>query len=323
MKELVEENLRVNLILLLPTALGDSIMTMQAIRVYLNFLKYFRIKCVGMESFISIYQLICKEVEHISYEDLYKNPKQNITGKHLLDFRSDEEMQVLPIEVDYIFKFEFEPTRRVKIISKKTDALFFEIEEIQKLFLQIGHEFVAWKMDGELISAFIDFTFTQKRINCIKEIQNLPPTLIGYNKKRIFTLSEILIFPCGSQSQKHWPIIHWQQLIGVLSQRNIKISIFLGPNEEHYASIFEKMAPVFKNLKWEDIIKNHHSESLVVCNDCGPMHVFGTLGYPIIAIFGPTDDKVWFNYHANGFALTSENHLWPSTSVVENKIFSN
>ena len=40
MKESVEENLRVNLILLLPIALGDSIMTLQAIRVYLNFLKH-------------------------------------------------------------------------------------------------------------------------------------------------------------------------------------------------------------------------------------------------------------------------------------------
>ena len=323
MKESVEENLRVNLILLLPIALGDSIMTLQAIRVYLNFLKHFRIKCVGMESFIFIYRLVCNEIEYISYEDLYTNSKSIIIGTHLLDFRSDEEMQPLPIEVNYIFKFEFEPTRRVKIVSRKSDTLYFAIEKIQNLFAQIGHKFVAWKMDGELISAFIDFTFSKKRINCIKKIQHLPPTLIGRKEQKNLAPSEILIFPCGSQSQKHWPINYWQQLIGILSQRNIKISIFLGPKEEHYASIFEQMAPVFINLKWQDIINNHHSESLVVCNDCGPMHVFGTLGFPIVAIFGPTNDKVWFNYHENGYALTSENDLWPSTSVVANRIFNN
>jgi hypothetical protein len=321
MSILVKENLRADLILLLPTALGDSVMTLQAIRVYFNFLKSFKIRCVGTAPFTHIYSLLCNEIEYMSYEDLYMNSSKIISSTYLIDFRSDVIMQRLPIKNDYIFQFEFEPFRRIKVTTGKSTVNYFEIKNIKNLFTDVGYEFVAWKMDGELISVFIDFTISRYNKYSIRNIGHLSPTVICKTNKKGFTPFEIMIFPCGSSPEKHWPIHYWHELINKLNECNIKVNIFLGPGEGHYVPIFESKAPIFRNIKWKEIIDKMNNEFLVLCNDCGPMHVFGVLGFPLIAIFGPTDDKVWFNYDTTGYVLTSYNGMWPSTSQVMIKIF--
>ena len=35
---------------------------------------------------------------------------------------------------------------------------------------------------------------------------------------------------------------------------------------------------------------------LYLTNDCGPMHVAAACGTPTVAIFGPSDPRIWFPY---------------------------
>jgi ADP-heptose:LPS heptosyltransferase len=46
------------------------------------------------------------------------------------------------------------------------------------------------------------------------------------------------------------------------------------------------------------------------------MHVAGTMGCRLIALFGPTNEKVWFTYQGTGVALKKTENSWPSVDDV-------
>ena len=118
------------------------------------------------------------------------------------------------------------------------------------------------------------------------------------------------IAPCGGQAfgkdayVKRWP----QNKFVVLIQKLIRefsatIFIFAGTNEkEETASILNSLGKAalscyeFTNVSLNKIVALADKCSLIVANDTGPLRIGDALGKKIVAIFGPTDDKVYGPY---------------------------
>jgi ADP-heptose:LPS heptosyltransferase len=174
-------------------------------------------------------------------------------------------------------------------------------------------------MDAELITTYISIV----QNDCHEELQKPAASNIRNIPKDPKVRSHpanALIFPCGTTDAKKWPVDNWQALINELKRRGLGAEIFLGPSESSYQNIFDGKAQVHFNQPWSSIVERFDRNTLFICNDCGPMHVAGTMGCRLISLFGPTNEKVWFTYQGTGVALKKKEHSWPSVSDVLNSI---
>lgn len=109
---------------------------------------------------------------------------------------------------------------------------------------------------------------------------------------------DVCLCPGGSDPLKKWPIDHVKLLVEKLSQKGLRVKVLLGPCE---ADAADELRRVHADVIFpEDILQlglEIERSELVVANDCGPMHVAGALGKPLLAIFGPTNPVVWFCYN--------------------------
>jgi hypothetical protein len=211
------------------------------------------------------------------------------------------------------------------VAYRQSDASikYLPTTKIKDHFSEIGSEISAWKMDAELISSFISIGLELNKNNS-EELRYLDNQRLVFNylPSKISKPIEVIIFPCGTNTQKHWHIDRWIELTNHLNKLNLEVKIFLGPEEKNIQSLFNCNASIFIDSDWQFIIDHLHKNSIIICNDCGPMHVCGILCAPLIAIFGPTNEKVWFTYETNAFSIRSQKSVWPEVSEVLCKVLS-
>ena len=154
--------------------------------------------------------------------------------------------------------------------------------------------------------------------------KNLFPELVK-SKRKGRKLKTVSIAPCGSLNEKHWPIFNYVNLSKRLFHRGYEINVFLGQSEMKYMKYFRDKHIIKKiNKNLVHFKETASFSSLVISNDCGPMHIGGALKAPLIAIFGETSPKVWFPYKKrNQIAVESQilnSHkkiLWPSVEKID------
>jgi hypothetical protein len=113
----------------------------------------------------------------------------------------------------------------------------------------------------------------------------------------------ILTFHPGSGGRrKCWPIENYLDLISVLSESGGHTAcILLGPAEgdEVFRSVAEGMdkrgisADIVRGRPVSYVASLLKSSSLYVGNDSGITHLASALGVPTVALFGPTDHRLW------------------------------
>jgi len=319
MRKSLLKNSHFELVLLFPPALGDSMMTCQALRVYSNFLPKFSTLGVISREYHSVFKILFPDWTFIAYSCKLNSLNLKIKCDHLIDFRSDDfsiKYRAIPCAKN-LFWFNFEGERRVAYRQSDKSIKFLPTIKIKDHFSEIGTEVSAWKMDAELISSFISICLQPSKINS-KELQYLDNQrlLFNYLHSQISKPIEAIIFPCGTNPQKHWHIDRWISLINHLIELNLEVKIFLGPEEKNTKNFSNCGASIFISSDWKVIIDHLHKNSIIICNDCGPMHVCGILCAPLIAIFGPTNEKVWFTYEKNALSIRGEKSLWPEVSEV-------
>ncbi len=146
--------------------------------------------------------------------------------------------------------------------------------------------------------------------------------------------SSITLVPGGSLDEKRWPDGFYVELAHRLSKQGRRTSVLAGPCEQHVAALaWPKSTSVIRSADTLGMARCLQQSALVVANDCGPMHVAGALGRPLVAVFGPTNPKVWFTYDLAGqayiqrpgyetFRATNRWDLmeWPSVDEVQDTI---
>ncbi len=295
-------------------------MSVQAVNVYWRFLSELRVLGVVSDAYLSVFQHLFPGWTFKKYSET-GNP---VTGSELsasaiIDFRSDKSSEILLKEItaDYKFYFDFSGERKIVNLNAEGKVQYFATVKIKDHAHEIGTETLAWKMDAELIATYAGIALNKRK----QELNSKATSNFRFIPKDAkdggrLANGEVLIFPCGSNDAKKWPVENWQALIDDLKKRGFGAKIFLGPSESSYQKLFDEKAEVFINQPWSSIIQSLEQNSLVICNDCGPMHVAGTIGCWLIALFGPTNEKVWFTYQGTGVALKKGEDTWPSVNDV-------
>lgn len=92
------------------------------------------------------------------------------------------------------------------------------------------------------------------------------------------------IHPFSGSPKKNWPIERFQELAALL-QPELAVEWCAGPEEElHGAHRFQDLAEVGKWLS---------RAAVYIGNDSGISHMAAACGVPVVAMFGPTDPRVW------------------------------
>ena len=109
---------------------------------------------------------------------------------------------------------------------------------------------------------------------------------------------DILLIPCGTNVLKRWPEEHWIELISLFSKINYKIGVIIGYAEKDSLPkmSIQKNIKIYSEISPRRIAALCKNSSMVIANDCGPMHIAAASGANLIAIFGPTNPHCWFAY---------------------------
>jgi ADP-heptose:LPS heptosyltransferase len=94
---------------------------------------------------------------------------------------------------------------------------------------------------------------------------------------------------------KEWEVSKWQKLINKIHSEYDVVIIQFGTNKGDGSSEYDYLTGVKSlagRLKGEEIVALIASCDLIVSIDSGPVHVAGTVGTPVIGLFGPLDPSL-------------------------------
>jgi heptosyltransferase III len=94
---------------------------------------------------------------------------------------------------------------------------------------------------------------------------------------------QVIIHPGSGSALKCWP--HFSALIESLTDA----AVLLGPCEAG----FKTTKPCLRGLTLGEVVENLRRCRFFVGNDSGITHLAGYLGIPTLALFGPTDFRIW------------------------------
>jgi ADP-heptose:LPS heptosyltransferase len=130
---------------------------------------------------------------------------------------------------------------------------------------------------------------------------------MGFWRRKGLTTEErsrvIILHPGSGSRKKVWPLDRFLDLVQYLQRRlHLKTAIVLGPAEgSEIHKTFEEMewemgvsAPILvTGLSLLQLASVIEGARLFIGNDSGISHMAAALGIPTMAIFGPTDPRVW------------------------------
>ncbi|MCP4482001.1 MAG: lipopolysaccharide heptosyltransferase II [bacterium] len=119
--------------------------------------------------------------------------------------------------------------------------------------------------------------------------------------KRSWSNEKIIGIHTGSKwFTKKWPINNFKQLLKELVDKGYKLIIF-GDEDDWEISQFvthelesDNILNLVAKTDIKQLISYFRKIAVYVTNDSGPMHIAAALGFPIVAIFGPTVRELGF-----------------------------
>ncbi len=288
----------------MPKILGDAMMSVQALHCYPEFSSD-NLLVITDSIYQNLFALIFKSHTVKSYSEI----SETLTTKKIIDFRADLVSKLTKINFNYQSQYSFDFGEQLSIYiledSNKYAISFSEINEnFDQEDLRNQH---AWFMDTVLVSTAlkVPLRYPHQALKSYPENQGI---------------KNIVCFPCGSNNLKHYPLENWLLIIKQLINNGFNVTIFLGNTEKQYTDQFSEVAPTFLNMPLESVVTNYFSEdTLVIANDCGPLHVAAWFGLKVVGIFGPTNEKIWFPYQY-GQAIRGIHSEWPTIDEVSNVI---
>ncbi len=130
------------------------------------------------------------------------------------------------------------------------------------------------------------------------------PQVIGF--KGILGISAV-----ASSPLKRWPVDRLAQVAERLAYRlGWQVLVFSGPQQRfaQELAICMQRPPLMTEsvLHLLDTAALIEICSLLICNDTGLMHMAGAIGTPMLAIFGPTAEHIYFPSGSNTRAVSSK-----------------
>jgi ADP-heptose:LPS heptosyltransferase len=109
----------------------------------------------------------------------------------------------------------------------------------------------------------------------------------------------ILLHPGSGSEKKLWKPAGWANLIHRLSaQQNLRLALLQGPADSNIVQQLrlrlEPLSPILvENWRLGKLAALLNEAALYLGNDSGISHLAAACGTPTIALFGPTDPRIW------------------------------
>jgi len=106
----------------------------------------------------------------------------------------------------------------------------------------------------------------------------------------------VILHPGAGSPAKRWPLDSFLALAGALRGAGVCCCWTLGPADETLAGALEAAgegAAVLTPPDLAALVAVVQRAAVVVSADCGVAHVAALASIPSVALFGPTDDRVW------------------------------
>ena len=127
----------------------------------------------------------------------------------------------------------------------------------------------------------------------------------------------IAIHPGSGSPKKCWPIENFIQLASWTNQSlGAKIILITGPAENHITKSLHPFIESYKPMLIDKPALNHlaailEKSTVYVGNDSGITHLAAAVGTPTLALFGPTDYRIWGPKNENVKFLQSSHQCAP------------
>jgi len=117
-----------------------------------------------------------------------------------------------------------------------------------------------------------------------------PDELLGPNNAR-----RILVAPGATWSAKAWPAEHYVSVIEELAREGARVYLMGSPGEQALLRQIAAKSPaeILAATGLETMLDAIAAADLLLCTDSGSRHVAVALGTPSLALFGPSDPRVW------------------------------
>ncbi len=125
---------------------------------------------------------------------------------------------------------------------------------------------------------------------------------------------DVVIHPGSGSLAKNWPIERFVDLAGMLCERGRRVTWCAGPAEIERGAVGHLSGEVLRCASLVELAGRIAAARLYIGNDSGITHLAAALGAPTVAIFGPTDPRVWAPRGENVRVLRGS--PWPSVGEV-------
>jgi ADP-heptose:LPS heptosyltransferase len=105
----------------------------------------------------------------------------------------------------------------------------------------------------------------------------------------------IVIHPGSGGANKVWPIERFAEVADQLVEHG-RIVISSGPADDKIIAAMKTLLPaalIVAPSSLPDLARLYATARLYIGNDSGPSHLAAAVGTPTVAIFGPTDPRIW------------------------------
>jgi len=129
----------------------------------------------------------------------------------------------------------------------------------------------------------VDFYLEQARRACGRPVTPIPRIPVE-PLTRPTDSRPIVIHPFSGSPTKNWPLESFQQLATQLEPSG-PIAWIAGPEEELPGA--RRFRDLYELARWLATAR------LFIGNDSGIAHLAAAVGAPVLAVFGPTDERIW------------------------------
>lgn len=104
-----------------------------------------------------------------------------------------------------------------------------------------------------------------------------------------------VMHPGSGGMNKIWPLERFAEVSQELA-KGLQVVVSVGPADEHITSGMKHLLPDIQIVGPQtlpQLASFLQTASLYIGNDSGPSHIAAAVGTPTVAIFGPTDSRIW------------------------------
>ena len=124
----------------------------------------------------------------------------------------------------------------------------------------------------------------------------------------------IVLFPGGNWKPKIWPIENFNKLIQFLNDNFTNLKFIIVGSLKEKKIYFESIKKNFPDNLFIDLMGKSltstsaymNKSNLFIGNDSGLMHLSVASNLKTIALFGPTNDKIYGHYNVNSFVIRTK-----------------